>query len=866
MAFNLQLLHTSDLEGGVDAITSAPNFAAVVEALESDAANQAIASILISSGDNYLPGPFFSAAGDRALRDPLQSFYQDFFNESGLDNIREGSGRIDISIMNALGFDASAVGNHEFDAGTTAFADIVGTDIRGDDLDDVRWLGAQFPYLSANLDFSLEDDLSGLFTSNILPNTAFQSTPDDLTAAGNAPKIAPATVIERGGERIGVVGATTQIVESITSTGNVTVNGVSENNMAVLAGFLQPVINDLINGDDNIVGTADDVNKIILTTHLQQIALEQELAPLLTGVDIIIAGGSDVLLADSTDRLRAGDTANGSYPIITAGGDANPVAIVSTDGQYNYVGRLVVTFNDNGVIDTTSIDANVSGAYATDDQGVSALWGAADPFAAGTKGAQVQSLVTPVQDIVTARDGVTFGSSDVYLEGRRSFVRTEETNLGNLTADANLFVAQQFDPTVQISIKNGGGIRAEIGAIDGTTGELLPTEANSLSGKQAGQISQLDIEGTLRFNNELTLLTVTAEELKNLLEHGVAASGDGNTPGQFPQVGGLTFSFDISQQAIEFDDDGNITTPGSRVRSLGITNDEGQIVDLIVRDGVVVGDPNREIRLVTLDFLADGGDSYPFDVFGENRVDLASTLTDPGAATSADPGTEQDALAEFLLTNFNGGTPFSAAETPASEDSRIQNLTLRADDIPDNGFSIPGTNGRDRFTGGDGDDEFLGRNGNDNLRGQGGDDLIAGNRGNDRLFGQDGDDTLSGGGGRDRLDGGNGSDDLSGDGGRDRLNGGNGRDTLTGGRGSDVYIGGRSADIFVLEDLGGRDLIRDFGTGNDRLGLSDGISFSDLEFVQAGNSVQVSLVGGGLLAIIRSTAVEELTSDVFTSV
>lgn len=45
------------------------------------------------------------------------------------------------------------------------------------------------------------------------------------------------------------------------------------------------------------------------------------------------------------------------------------------------------------------------------------------------------------------------------MEGRRNFVRTEETNFGSVTADANLWYAQKVDPTVdptvKVSIKNG---------------------------------------------------------------------------------------------------------------------------------------------------------------------------------------------------------------------------------------------------------------------------------------------------------------------------------------------------------------------------------------------------------------------------
>lgn len=121
----------------------------------------------------FIPGPFFNAAGDPSLREVLQTFYEELFDlDPGvLSDIREGVGRVDISIMNAIGFDASALGNHEFDLGTNTLADIIGTDIRDSDddgeLDEVRWLGTQFPYLSANLDCSEDGNLSALFTEDL---------------------------------------------------------------------------------------------------------------------------------------------------------------------------------------------------------------------------------------------------------------------------------------------------------------------------------------------------------------------------------------------------------------------------------------------------------------------------------------------------------------------------------------------------------------------------------------------------------------------------------------------------------------------------------------------------------------------------
>ena len=53
----------------------------------------------------------------------------------------------------------------------------------------------------------------------------------------------------------------------------------------------------------------------------------------------------------------------------------------------------------------------------------------------------------------------------MYLDGRSSKVRTEETNLGNLSADANLWYANELsEKTVHLSLKNGGGIRTGIGS------------------------------------------------------------------------------------------------------------------------------------------------------------------------------------------------------------------------------------------------------------------------------------------------------------------------------------------------------------------------------------------------------------------
>jgi 2',3'-cyclic-nucleotide 2'-phosphodiesterase (5'-nucleotidase family) len=627
-AFTLQLLHAADQEAGVPALDDAPNFSAVLNALKNQDANgdgtpDYPNTLVLSSGDAYIPSPFF------------------FASETAFG----GQGRADILIQNELGFQAIAFGNHEFDLGTGVVADLIQADTED------NYPGTNFPYLSSNLDFSTDTDLAELVT------------PDGQEASEIPNSIAGNTIITVNGEKIGVVGATTPTLRTISSPGGVTVlpenfDGSDPADVAALAAEIQTSV-------DALLADNPDINKVILLAHMQQIAIEQQLAELLTNVDIIVAGGSNTLLADETDRLRAGDEVEGPYPILKTAADGNPVAVVNTDGNYKYVGRLVVDFDANGVIIPDSVDPNLSGAYATDSQGVTAVAGTPDP--------DIQEITDALREVIIAQDGNIFGSTSVFLNGSRGDVRTEETNLGNLSADANLTYAQQIDPNTVISIKNGGGIRDNIGVFTFPPGSTnpedalrLPPQANPVAGKEEGDISQLDITNALRFNNGLTLLTLTAEELLEVVEHGVAATEPGATPGRFPQISGFAFSFDPDLAA------------GDRVQSLAVTGIDGNI-DVVVEDGELVGDPTRTFRTVTLNFLAGGGDGYPFP--STNRVDLV-TGSDlrTGTATFASDGSEQDALAEYLNAFFRD-IPYDVEDVSPAEDTRIQNLNFRSDTV-----------------------------------------------------------------------------------------------------------------------------------------------------------------------------------------
>ena len=429
------------------------------------------------------------------------------------------------------------------------------------------------------------------------------------------------------------------------------------------------------------------MNKVILLAHMQRIDIEQALATRLSGVDIIVAGGSNTLLADETDRLWPGDEAADTYPLNYESAAGEPVLLVNTDADYRYLGRLVVEFDGAGKILLDSINAHVSGAYATDRQGGQLFAGKPVP--------EVSRIAGSLRTVLQQRDGNIFGRTSVYLAGRRGDVRTQETNLGNLTANANLRMALLFDPETQVSFKNAGSIRDEIGrvvqppgTISADDAEDLPLLANPVAGKDSGDVSQLDIEGPLRFNNGLVIVPVTAQGLVEILEHSVGFDGVGSVPvGNFPQVAGMRLSFDPSAES------------GQRIRSLALVDENGAITDRVIADGAVLGDPDRVIKVATLNFLANLGGGISFPLPHEERVDLEGETgqlnapdpefpdtngngiiegpqaVDPGLADFVAPGTEQDALAEYLA-RLHSDEPYSQPETSRLEDMRIQNLGI----------------------------------------------------------------------------------------------------------------------------------------------------------------------------------------------
>lgn len=191
--------------------------------------------------------------------------------------------------------------------------------------------------------------------------------------------------------------------------------------------------------------------------------------------------------------------------------------------------------------------------------------------------------------------------------------------------------------------------------------------------KPLGGISQNDIQTTLAFNNDLVVGTLTGAEIVALLEHGVGALP--GVSGQFSQLSGIEFSFDPTAAS------------GSRIEDAVFVDEAGNVRAVLVDDGQIVNG-DAEYGVVTLGFLAaprfddagnyiGGGDGYPFPE-DFDFVELEQEGVQTGAATFADDGTEQDALAEYLLANHaTAETAYDEADTGRDEDARIVNLAYQ---------------------------------------------------------------------------------------------------------------------------------------------------------------------------------------------
>lgn len=310
------------------------------------------------------------------------------------------------------------------------------------------------------------------------------------------------TIIEKDGVKYGIFGLSTPETAYKTNP-----NNVSQINFDNPVDAAKEEVKDL---------KEEGADVIIALSHLgideSSEFTSKLVADKVEGIDLIVDGHSHSSLESG---LKIDDTL-----IVSTGDYTKNIGVVAIDSKGNMNAGLVnakqFTETDKAIDDAVS--------QITEDQ---------------------EKILTEI-----------IGKTIVQLDGVREHVRTQETNLGDLTADA------MRDATgADVAFTNGGGIRASI---------------------EIGDITKKSLVTVFPFGNYVVTKKVTGKALLEALEVGVASCPE--PLGAFPQVSGITFSIDISKPA------------GSRVSNAKIN---GKSVD-----------KKATYLLATNDFLIAGGDGY----------------------------------------------------------------------------------------------------------------------------------------------------------------------------------------------------------------------------------------------------------------
>ncbi len=398
----------------------------------------------------------------------------------------------DFKGMSLLGYDAMAVGNHEFDRPPSVLA--------------LQRSWATFPLLSANI------------------------------YKGGQRMFPSHTIFERGGYRIAVMGLTTNDTAKMVLPANIV--GIEFRKPADEAAKLVPQLRA-------------QADMVIAATHMGHFTDgksgvnapgDVEMARAVPGLDLIVGGHSQnpvcmLMLNVRNEAYKPGqpcapDRQNGAW-------------IVQAHEWGKFVGRADFELRNGSVqlIRYQLLPVNLWLRGPGTDKTLAAERLPEDPA--------VRAFLQPFQDKGQLSLGVQVGRADEVLDGDRSRVRRQPTNLGNLIARA------MMERTgADLGLMNSGGIR-----------DSLP----------AGVLTYRDLLKVQPFGNTVSVVTLSGAELLEYLRFAARMTAGA---GAFPQ------------------------TAGVKLRINGTVLESAQIGGRDI-------DPAGRYRLAINNFTASGGDGYP---------------------------------------------------------------------------------------------------------------------------------------------------------------------------------------------------------------------------------------------------------------
>ncbi|WP_246624693.1 5'-nucleotidase C-terminal domain-containing protein [Oceanobacter mangrovi] len=490
------------------------------------------------------------------------------------------NGVADAEMMNQICFDAFALGNHEFDGGDAGLAQF---------LDALNSSACNTPALAANV------------------------TPGASSALASG-YLKPYTTFEFEGETVGVIGIDIASKTKESSFPDADTLFADETTTA------QQYIDEL---------EGMGVNKIILMTHYQY-TNDLVLAGDLTGVDVIVGGDSHTLLGSSTFTDLGVGNPVAEYPTVTTNADGETVCVVQAWEYAHIMGKLNVSFDEDGVV--TSCGGHpylpISTAYdageelsSSDTFKITQALTAHDEVVAVTADATATAMLAVYDEEADVLRQTVIGTAaeDMCFEripgqGRSSICDVSATYLHG--SDITGQVAKGFvtvTPTADIAIQNGGGVRVDL---------------------SAGDVTFADAYELMPFSNTLVTLEMTGAEIVAVLEEALdnALTPDGST-GSYPYAYGLRFDVDASQ------------SEGSRLSNIEINS-------RMAGDWTAL-DTSASYIVVTNNYIAAGQDGY--DTFGtitgekyvdtyteyaQSFADYMQILTDAGESLEKLPTSE----------------------------------------------------------------------------------------------------------------------------------------------------------------------------------------------------------------------------------
>ena len=401
-------------------------------------------------------------------------------------------GRADCALLNLMGLDATALGNHEFDKGPKTLAGFAAQ--------------ADFAILSANIDASREPLLRD--------------------------RIKPYVIKEIAGRKVGIIGLTTPDTQELSHPGPTITFGDPEQSA-------RSAIDSLV---------SKGVHIIIIVSHLGY-KNDVELAPRLPEIDLIAGGHTHTLLGDFS---ALGFESAGPYPTVSKNADNATVLVMQAGEWAKVLGVLTVIFDREGRVATWSggpvmpvatvftQESNPADKRPVDAEMLKKIRAkfAGSPVVLVDEDAAARKLLDPYAKEIAAlyKQSVALAPQNlvhVRLPIKSSAVATAPTALAcgsqvaPLVADAMLWKMQTTGLGADAALVNAGAVRSSI---------------------PKGDISVGQLADLLPFGNRLAVCRLSGSALKSVLEEGIdKALSSPDYDGAFPYVAGLRYTADLAR-------------------------------------------------------------------------------------------------------------------------------------------------------------------------------------------------------------------------------------------------------------------------------------------------------------------------------